>query len=96
MSAATAITLLNCTFNTNRASGGRGGPGNFDEVEHAGNGGAARGGAIYDGVTNASSRFINLTIAGNSAVGGAGGENGGGATGSSFGGGIWSNASPAL
>src|SRR5206468_11396977 len=65
-------------------------------IEHAGNGGSATGGAIYDGVTKAASKLINVTIAGNSAVGGAAGENGGGTAGSSNGGGIYSNSSPAL
>ncbi len=91
---AQAITLINDTFNGNKATGGKGGFGVSDE-QHGGTGGGATGGAIYDGTAKAASTFTNLTLAGNSAIAGAAGDNGG-QSGGSNGGGIYSNSSPAL
>ena len=76
---------------TNEASGGNGGPGNFSHGGvPSGSGGAGRGGAVFNDTTG-SLLITNCTFNGNAAIGGNGGSGGpfGGNGGNGNGGGIY-------
>ena len=81
--------LVNCTLNTNSATGGAGGAGGTGgsgaslggNGGNGGNGGAAYGGAVY----NVGTLYLtNCTLAGNTAGAGAGGAPGAGGAGVDF------------